>query len=251
MLKASLWAGEVRLNSPGSTWLKKNLEQTAFRRIIAQFTAFLSQNQSVRTQVVETQKTQNREQFMKRIVLSALLVSALVSAQAATYTYNVNFAPEVGGSSGSGTGTVVYNDVSHSLQMTANFSGLTGTVTQSHFHGPTATPGVGTTGIAVGSPNLPGFPIGATSGSYNQTLDLTQTSSYSSGFLTSSGGTAAGAELAFFNAMNEGKIYWNIHSSFAGGGEIRGFLSLVPEPSSLALFGLGAVIVAARRLKNR
>ena len=165
---------------------------------------------------------------MKRILLSALLVSTLVSVQAATYQYNINFAPEVGGSTGTGTGTVVYNDVAHSLQMTANFSGLTGNVTQSHFHGPTTTPGVGTFGIAVGSPNLPSFPIGATSGSYNQTLDLTQTASYSAAFLSGpGGGTAAGAEVAFFNAMNQGRVYWNIHSQFATGGEIRGFLSLV------------------------
>ena len=188
---------------------------------------------------------------MKRILLSAFLASALMSAQATVYQYGVTFAPEVGGSVGTGTGTVSYNDVSHSLQMIANFSGLTGNVTQSHFHGPTATPGTGTFGIAVGSPNLPSFPLGATSGSYNQTLDLTQTSSYSAAFLSSSGGTAAGAELAFFNAMNQGRIYWNIHSSFAAGGEIRGFVTVIPEPSSLALFGLGAIAFAARCLSNR
>ena len=187
---------------------------------------------------------------MKRIVLSTLLVSALVSVQAATHQYNVTFGPEAVGATGSGTGMVVYNDVAHSLQMVANFSGLSGNVTVTHFHGPTATPGTGTAGIAVGNPSLPSFPTGATSGSYNQTLDLTQTGSYNGTFLSNNGGTAAGAEAAFFNAMNQGRIYWNIHSSTFGGGEIRGFLTLVPEPSSLALFGLGAVLIAARRKKN-
>src|SRR5690349_7755404 len=112
---------------------------------------------------------------MKRIVLAALLVFALVAGQAATYQYDVIFAPEAVGATGSGTGSVVYNDVTHSLQMIANFSGLSGTVTVTHFHGPTGTPGTGTAGIAVGNPSLPSFPTGATSGSYNQTLDLTLT----------------------------------------------------------------------------
>ena len=198
----------------------------------------------------ETQ-TQIREQLMKRILLSALLVSTLVSVQAATFTYNVTFGPEAVGATGSGTGTVIYNNVAHSLQLTANFSGLSGNVTQTHFHGPTGTPGVGTTGIAVGNPSLAGFPLGGTSGNYSQTLDLTQNGTYNGTFLNNNGGTAAGAEAAFFNAMNEGRIYWNIHSSTFPGGEIRGFLAIVPEPSSLALFGIGAVIVAARRWKNR
>jgi hypothetical protein len=135
--------------------------------------------------------------------------------------------------------------------MIANFSGMSGTVTVTHFHGPTGTPGTGTAGIAVGNPSLPGFPTGANNGSYNQTLDLTQTGSYNGTFLNNNGGTAASAEAAFFNAMNQGRIYWNIHSSTFGSGEIRGFLTLVPEPSSLALFGLGAVAIAARRWKNR
>jgi hypothetical protein len=46
--------------------------------------------------------------------------------------------------------------------------------------------------------------------------------------------------------MAGGQAYWNIHSTFAGSGEIRGFLVPVPEPSALALFGLGAGAIAWR-----
>lgn len=184
---------------------------------------------------------------MKRILLSALLVSTLVSAQAAVHQYNVTFGPEAVGATGSGTGTVAYDDVARSLQLSANFSGLSGNVTATHFHGPTTTPGTGNAGVAVGNPSLTGFPLGGTSGTYNQTLDLSQTSVYNGTFLSNNGGTAAGAESAFFNAMNQGRVYWNIHSSTFGGGEIRGYVTLVPEPSSLALVGLGVVGLAARR----
>ena len=40
------------------------------------------------------------------------------------------------------------------------------------------------------------------------------------------------------SAMAAGKTYWNIHSTTFTGGEIRGFLTAVPEPTALALFGL-------------
>jgi hypothetical protein len=39
--------------------------------------------------------------------------------------------------------------------------------------------------------------------------------------------------------------YINIHSTVAGGGEIRG--QVIPEPGTLLLMGLGLLAVAARR----
>jgi hypothetical protein len=41
--------------------------------------------------------------------------------------------------------------------------------------------------------------------------------------------------------LNSGQWYINIHTTTFGGGEIRGLISVVPEPASAALFVLGGV----------
>ena len=174
-----------------------------------------------------------------------------MSAQASVFLYSVSFS-DVGEAQASpgatGTGTVSYDNVSQSLTLSANFSGLIGNVTQSHIH-VSPTPFSGSGGIAVTSPSLPGFPTGATSGTYGNTLNLTLTSSFNATYLANNGGTAAGAESAFAAHMAAGRAYWNIHTSFGPGGEIRAFLTAVPEPSSLALLGLGAAAIAVRSRK--
>jgi len=185
---------------------------------------------------------------MKRILLSILIASSLVSARASIFQYVVNLNGANAGttSSGTGTGTVVYDNVAHSLQLQVSFSGLTGTTTASHIHSPTASPFTGTAGVATTTPSFTGFPLGVTSGSFSSTLDLTLASSWNPSYVTAKGGTVAAAEAAFASEIAAGRAYWNIHSSFAGGGEINGFLTAVPEPSSLALIGLGACGMATR-----
>jgi hypothetical protein len=182
--------------------------------------------------------------------LSALLCALASPAGAVSFTYNVTLSPEAVGATGSGTATVVYDDVLHSLSIDTTWSGLSGTTTVAHIHCCVATPGVGTVGVAVTPGTLPGFPVGVTGGSYTTVpvLDLTLTGTYTAGFVTGAGGTAAGAEAALFAGMNAGTAYLNIHSSTFAGGEIRGFLAVVPEPAvGLLLLGAGALLHFARR----
>ena len=188
---------------------------------------------------------------MKKIFLSILIAGCVASARATLFQYTVSFssAGESLPSSGTGSGTVDYNDIAHTLTLNCLFSGLTGTTTASHIHAPTAVAFTGNAGVATTLPSFTGFPLGVSSGSFSSVLDLTQASSWNPAYVTASGGTTAGAEAAFASAIASGKAYWNIHSSFNSGGEIRGFLVPVPEPASLTVLGLGfaAMVARARR----
>lgn len=148
---------------------------------------------------------------------------------------------------GSGWGVFTYDDVAHTLRMEVTFSGLVGNTTAAHIHASTAlVPFTGNTGVAVHPPSLLNFPLGVTSGSYDQTFNMTLTSSYNASFITANGGTTAGAEAALLSTMRTGRAYFNIHSSFAGGGEIRGY---IPTPGAAGVLGL-AGLVAMRRRRN-
>ena len=193
---------------------------------------------------------------MKKTLLSVLTALSMVSAQANIFQYSVTLdgPSEPTSSLGTGSATVNYDDVSHLLQMQVTFSGLTvagstGT-SASHIHAATVDPFTGTAGVATQNP-LIGFPTGVYSGSFSNTFDLTLASSWNGAYITANGGTPGGAETAFANAMATGRAYWNIHSSLFPGGEIRGFLTPVPEPSSLALVGLSALGLAARVWSKR
>ena len=151
-------------------------------------------------------------------------------------------------SSGTGFATVDYDNSAHTLLVDVSFTGLLGPTTASHIHAPTAVPLTGTAGVATTTPYFAGFPIGVTSGTYMNTLDLTLASSYNPAYITANGGTTAGAEAALAAAIAAGESYLNIHTSAFPGGEIRGFLVAVPEPSSVAIVLVcGALAWSIRR----
>jgi hypothetical protein len=127
--------------------------------------------------------------------------------------------------------------VAHTMRVRADFTGLTGTTTASHIHAATTLPGTGTAGVATTTPTFAGFPLGVTSGSYDNTLDMTLASSYNPAYVTAHGGTTAQAEADLFAAIASGQAYLNIHSSTFGGGEIRGFLVPLATPAQPTSWG--------------
>lgn len=189
--------------------------------------------------------------FIILSVCAVALAGMVASLPAAVISYNatLNGANEFPANASPATGfaLVDYDDVARTLHVQANFIDLLGTTTTAHIHSPTLIPGTGTAGVATTTPTFPGFPAGVTSGNYEITLDLTQASSWNPSYITNNGGTTDGAEAALALSMAAGTAYFNVHTSMFGGGEIRGFLTPVPEPVSAAILFLGAVWMTARR----
>ena len=169
----------------------------------------------------------------------ALLPFLGFAASASTLIFQapLNGASEVPPTTSLATGfaMVMIDEVAQTLEVEVTFSGLQGMTTASHIHCCTTTPDVGNAGVATTTPTFTDFPLGVTSGTYDHIFSLTDASTYNPAFITAEGGTVAGAESALLTGMIHGETYLNIHTGVDPGGEIRGYLAEVPEPSSLAL----------------
>src|ERR1035438_1981148 len=124
------------------------------------------------------------------LVLSVSVVARPVPGQFSAALSGPNESP-ANASLGPGVAVVTYEGTTIMLQVQVTFSGLTGSTTASHIHAATPTPGTGTAGVATTTPTFAGFPLGVTSGSYFNILDLTLLSSYNPAYVTANGGTAS------------------------------------------------------------
>lgn len=195
---------------------------------------------------------------MRKLFLGILLLVGLglcptpLRADTITFTATLNGANEAPpvASPATGTSSVIIDTVANTMKIQIAFGDLLGTTSAAHIHCCTAVAGSGTAGVATQVPSFSGFPLGVTSGTYDHTFDMTLASSYNPAFVTASGGTPASAFAALLGGMNDGKTYVNIHTSAFLGGEIRGFLQSVPEPSTLTLLGVGLAGLAFRKRKR-
>jgi len=188
--------------------------------------------------------------MFKTTLATATLLAATV-AQAHTIDFVGTFTPEGGGGrTGSGTLYMQYDEHGRTLLVNADWSGLSGNTTVSHIHCCFASPAT-SAGVALSGPgnNFAAFPAGVNAGHYFTIVDLTNTANWNTTFLANNGGSTSVAEATLIAGLMAQTGYMNIHTSTFGGGEIRAFVTVVPEPGSWALMALGlaAVGVAARR----
>lgn len=165
----------------------------------------------------------------RRLVVSIVflgLIVAPVSAQTVLFTASLDGAQEVPptGSPGTGSGTLQFNTTTRDWTLSGTFTGLQGTTNGAHIHGPA------TAGFDAGVVTGINFTSGATSGTF------------------SGSGTFSVSEA---NDLMAGLYYINLHTSSFGGGEIRGQLIAVPEPSTYALAAGAAALAAAGCMRRR
>jgi len=180
------------------------------------------------------------------IVAVALMLAANATAIPIEFVANLSGAKEIPPNASPGTGFVMatFDLATHILDLHVTFSGLTSPTIAAHIHAPTLAPFSGKAGVATQVPFFIGFPIGVTSGTYDQTFNTLDSSFYNPAFLTANGGTAAGAEAVFAQALGQGKAYFNIHTENFPSGEIRSFLRVLPVPdtsSTMLCLGTGLI----------
>jgi hypothetical protein len=182
------------------------------------------------------------------VLLLAGALGFAAPATAATLIFSGSFTPEGGpGATGTGSATVTIDDFLRTMDVQATWSGTSGNSTAAHIHCCTLSPGTGNAGVATQVPSFLGFPLGVTAGNYSQFFDMNLAGSWNAAYITNNGGTTTSAFNALLAGLLDDRAYFNIHTNTFPGGEIRARLLLIPEPSTVALLGIGLVALAARR----
>ena len=179
----------------------------------------------------------------KTLFFSLVFFGILSVSNAQVYYGTLLGSNEFPANSSPGTGKfiVTINAAANTMRVQVTYSGLvpltaagapSGT-TASHIHASAAHPPlslVNNTGVATTTPTFTGFPqgVGVLSGTYDQTFNMTLTTSFNAAYITANGGTPAAAFTALRTQIAEGRAYLNVHSTAFGGGEIRGYLLPCP-----------------------
>lgn len=176
---------------------------------------------------------------MKKLLSLLGILAVPFLAQAQSFVGNLTpgqEAPDPLTRAGSGIFNLVL--VGQTMTLSGSFSGISGNFSDAHIHG-ASTPGVNS-GVLYSIVSLLTLGPDNKSGTLNGQITLVP---------TPNGRNVPIAQQ--LQDLNNGLWYFNIHSSTFGGGEIRGQILPVPEPSTLALVGLGLGGLLLRQWRRR
>jgi hypothetical protein len=174
---------------------------------------------------------------MKRLLPLIGLMTSLSFAHAQNFIAMLDGAQD-GGGTRTGSGIINLTLTGNAFTFSGSFSGLSGTVNTGGFH--IHAPAAAGQNASVLYGLFPSITLGADN---------------KSGTINGSQTLVAG-QLGFdiptqLNQLNTGLWYFNIHTSTFGGGEIRGQILPVPEPSTLVLAALGLSGLVIWRVRRR
>jgi len=178
--------------------------------------------------------------LMKTLLSILSLASGLAIAQAQNFTVSLDPTQEanpVGGRTGSGIGNLTLTGTTLTLDIT--FSGLSSTFSADHIHGPAAATPSTTASVIYPLQSITTTSDGGHAGTIVGSVNLVP---------LQSGGYTVAQQLS---DLENGLWYVNVHTSTFPGGEIRGQILPVPEPSTLALAGLGLGGLLIWKLRRR
>ena len=172
---------------------------------------------------------------------NAALIQFVLQGQAGAGLLSGNETGVINGVPGSGgitAGGIVFDDVANTMLINVGwgsgrgFTNMSGNVAAMHIHGSPTGSFTTNSGVLIGLDGLAGFTNSATNGGFSGTVAIT------------------GAGVVVSDLM-AGRYYLNAHTAANGGGEIRGNLIAVPEPTSMALVGLTLAGLVFRRFRRK
>ena len=163
---------------------------------------------------------------MKTLLLLAglavgLLVTTPAHAVQTTIEVDIDGAQAGIASPGTGSATVIIDDVANTLFVSLTYQGLLYPTVDAHIH--CCAPPLGSAPVII--PFVPPFVLGDVQGSFENTFAITDEQ-----------------EMQLLS----GQSYINIHTSVFQAGEIRGNILPTPEPSTFAAIAVGLAALSVR-----
>jgi hypothetical protein len=174
---------------------------------------------------------------MKRLLSLVGFLTAVSFAQAQSFIATLDGAQD-GGGARTGSGIINLTLTDNTFTFSGSFSGLSGTVNNGGFHIHAPAPAGQNASVLYGL-----FP--------SMTLDADRKGGTINGSQTLMEGQLGFTIAQQVSQLNGGLWYFNIHTSTFGGGEIRGQILPVPEPSTVVLAALGLSGLLVWRVRRR